>query len=199
MWLNSIKKKSDPSNNTASQYQRNIQHEHLSKASIKQAQATSQFNEAVTEMTEISKSSYHSAKNMEKLTAIIAVMTMTSLVISLMGLTIAATQKVDQESSGFTVFLAWGIGFLMAWFGFLLIIILLERGEYIPQNPHLSHIKRYKKYCWSRLKVSLGIYGSFYILGVIFGILSIIALISKDYEKVISEIMNNYWFIIPTI
>jgi len=190
MLLNSIKKESDSSNNTSSQ------HQSINQASIRQAQASSQFNEALTEMKEISKSSYDSAKNMEKLTVIIAALTITSVVISIMSLAINSADVVAPAAPTIMINVAWGIAIFTTYYCLYTVIIILKRGEYVPINPHLSHIKRYKKYCWSRLKVSIGIYGSLDVLGIIFGTLSIITL--TDSEN-ISAIMNNYWFILPTI
>jgi len=191
MWLNSIKKKRDPSNNNSSQHQREIQHQSVSQTSMRQVQTTSQFREALTEMKDISKSSYDSARNMEKLTIIIATLTLTSLAISLMGLTISAVNEVAQTSSGLTINLAWALGVLVTVVCLFVITIILERGEYVPQTPHLSHIKRYKKYCRSRLISSIVIDGLLYVFGIIFAFTSFITYITNDF----SVIMRTDWLL----
>ncbi len=183
MWLNSIKKKSDPSNNTASQ------HQSINRASIKLTKTSSQFNEELTEMTEISKSSYHSAKNMEKLTVIIAALTIASVVISLMGLTISSVNVSSLSSSELTVNIAWALGVLVTVICVLIVAIVLERGEYMPKNPHLSNIRRYNKYCRSRFGSSIVIYILLYLFGIIFAFTSFITCITDDF----SVIMRTNW------
>ncbi|MFA5453261.1 MAG: hypothetical protein WC248_06785 [Candidatus Methanomethylophilaceae archaeon] len=178
MWLNSIKKKSDPSNNTASQPQ------NINRESIKQAQATSQFNEAVKEMKEISKSSGDSADNMEKLTIIIAILTVASVLISVMSLTITSAKVVAPAAPDAMIYFAWGVSLFTGCFCFWIVLSILERGKYIPKDPHLSHIKRYTKYCCSRFIATIETDILLIVVGITFGLLSYTTYVTQDFSVI---------------
>lgn len=134
----------------------------------------------LNDIKEMNKTNARSSKNVEKLTIAIATLTIVSIILGAASLTIASADEIFSIFSGGIVVLCWTIGIITASLGVLVALIILDRDDYIPRKPALSHIKQYKKYGYLQRNAGTLISVSLYVLGFALMLLSIFIANSSD-------------------